>query len=144
MAFNGGPLDGQPVTPEALSEVDQGGGLDLSSLMQGMGGGGPMGAPGDMGGGGMPPELLGPPAEEPDADEGALDPDSRIKRIMSDLMVLADPNSGDESQEEMSGFQQMMSILQKIEAKKEKVQNDALGGKIAPQLLSKQYASAGG
>lgn len=143
MAFNGGPLDGQPVTPEALSEVDQGGGLDLASLMQGMGGGGPMGAPGDMGGGGMPPEL-GPPAPEPDAGEGALDPDAKIRRIMVDLMSLADPNSGDETQEEMSGFQQMMSILQKIKEKREKVQNDALGGKIAPQLLSKQYASAGG
>jgi hypothetical protein len=48
------------------------------------------------------------------------------------------------SEQDKAASQNAMSILQKIKANEEKMHNDALGGKIAPQLLQKQFAGAGG
>jgi hypothetical protein len=85
----------------------------------------------------MPPE----PGGEPSDDN--LSPDDRIQRILSDLMILSGKDSTWSEQDKAIG-QNAMSLVQKIKAAEEKMKHDALGGKISPQLLGKQFAGAGG
>jgi len=135
--FHGGPLDGQPINPQTLDHADQQGGLDVQGLMQGMGIG-PPGPPGGPPGG--PPD---PAAEGTPQDDASLSESDRVDRILSDLMILSSKDSA-WSEQDKAASQNAMSILQKIKANEEKMHNDALGGKIAPQLLQKQFAGAGG
>ncbi len=138
MPFMGGPMDGQEINPETLGQADQSGGLDLEALMAGMQGGEMGGAPPPPGG--DPSMMGGPPPEEAGAEESLSESD-RIQRVLEDLMALSAKSSA-YTEQDKSGVQQAMSILQKIRANEEKMNNDALGGKIAPQMLSKQFAGA--
>jgi hypothetical protein len=140
MPFHGGPLDGQQITPDTVRQADAGGGLDLQGLMQGMSGGGPGGPPGGPPPGGPPPD---PGAEGTPQDDASMSESDRITRVLSDLMILSSKDSS-YSEQDKAQTQQAMSLLQKIKAAEEKMTNDALGGKIAPQLLQKQFAGAGG
>jgi hypothetical protein len=140
-SFHGGPMDGQPISPQALDQADQSGQLDVQSLMSGMG----VPPPGPPGGPGGPPPG-GPPdpgAEGTPQDDASLSESDRVDRILSDLMILSGKDSA-WSEQDKAASQNAMSILQKIKANEEKMHNDALGGKIAPQLLQKQFAGAGG
>jgi hypothetical protein len=138
--FHGGPMDGQPINPDTVRQADQSGGLDLQGLMQQMAGGGPGGAPpGAPPPGGAPD----PGAEGTPQDDANLSEADRITRVLSDLMILSGRDSS-YSEQDKAQTQQAMSLLQKIKAAEEKMHNDALGGKIAPQLLQKQFLGAGG
>ncbi len=126
--FHGGPMDGQPINPDTLGQADQSGGLDLQGLMAGISGGGEMG-------GGPPP---GDPSQGPPPEESLSESD-RIQRVLEDLMALSAKSSG-YTEQDKSGVQQAMSILQKIRANEERENNDALGGKMSPRLLQKAYS----
>lgn len=132
MPFMGGPLDGQQVSPDTLGQAHQGGMVDLQALAAGM----PPGA-------GAPPQPDGS-AAPPDTGAGtgnvdqALSEGQRLDRILSDMLAVA--GGTDLSEQDKASIQQAMSLVQRIKASEEKQTNDALGGKVSPQLLQKAYA----
>jgi len=136
MAFIGGPMDGQQVTPDTVDQAQQGGALDLESLIAGMGGGGPGGDPG-MGGPGGPP-----PGDDPGASD---DPAAAEGKWLSDALSSLTKVSGGGSLSEQSKakIQAAMTTIQQVLAAEEKERHDAFGGKVSPRLME-QAQSGGG
>lgn len=128
--FQGGPLAGQPVTPDTLGQAQQGGMVDLGALQAGM----PPGAAGP----GPPPAGPGPSAGEPDADE-SLSASDRLDRALNDLMQAAMPSESTMSEQTKAKVQKAMTLIQDIKAATEKESHDALGGKVSPRLLTQAY-----
>lgn len=123
----------------------------MSSLMDAISGGAPggppPGPPGDMGGpppglagmlGGMggpggpppgPPEPEGPPAPESTSDV--------IKQMVEAALAYLDIETDEQEKAQMAA---VLKSLQDFLAREQKEEQDAMGGKMSPRLLSKAYS----